>query len=443
MKKGIVVLLIVLAIIVLISPGIVGRLAEQSMDENLDWAATESQELTVTSKGFDRGWFSSEGQHRVAIRDGELRDTLLGLAAVQGDEDIPELVIDTRLDHGLVPLSSMSRDKGSLMPGLGSAVSTLSLEYPDGVKYVLPATVYSKVGLTGNLLSNLVLEAGSFSKGGDTATWGDADILVTISPTSSVIGFHGVIDSFALASVSYASVEDDFNIGKMAFSGNQQQTRFGFSVGDATVTVDSFTLLSAQGAQTIGPMSIDTDAELDDDRVSGRGRVQLDNLPFPNLGAGSVVIDVTLTDMDAASLGNLTRALDDLDRYISGDDMMTAMEPDLQRLLASGFELDFDQVDVSLPQGTVATKLKMKLAKTDLDRFAWPSILLALDAQLDVSMPAELVDIATATDPQFNAAIGMGFLRKNGDVYEMSAEFKKGALTVNGAPMPIPISGMQ
>ena len=443
MKKGFVALLILLAIVVLISPGIVGRLAEQSMDENLDWAATESQELSVTSKGFDRGWFSSAGQHRVKVRDGEFRDVLMGLAAVQGDDDIPELIIDTRLDHGLVPVSSMSRDKGSLMPGLGSAVSTLSLEYPDGVKYDLPGTVYSKVGLTGNLQSNLVLEAGSFSKAGDTATWGDTDISVTISPTSSVVGFDGAIDSLAFASVSLTSVEDDFNVGKIAFSGNQQQTRFGFSVGDATVTADSFTIFSAQGSQTIGPMSVDTDVRLDGDRVSGRSRVKLDNLPFPNLGAGGVVIDVTLTDMDAASLGNLTRGLDDMDQFISGDDMMIAMEPDLQRLLASGFALDFDQIDVTLPQGTIATKLNMKLTETDLDRFAWPSVLLALDATLDVSMPAELVDIATAMDPQFNAAIGMGFLRKNGDVYEMSAEFKKGALTVNGAPMPIPITGMQ
>ena len=74
MKKSLVFLLLALAVIVLISPAIVGRLAEKSMDENLDWAATESNELTVTSQGFDRGWFSSEGQHRVELRDGELRD---------------------------------------------------------------------------------------------------------------------------------------------------------------------------------------------------------------------------------------------------------------------------------------------------------------------------------------------------------------------------------
>jgi hypothetical protein len=37
----------------------------------------------------------------------------------------------------------------------------------------------------------------------------------------------------------------------------------------------------------------------------------------------------------------------------------------------------------------------------------------------------------------------MGFLRRKGDAYEMEASFKKGLLTVNGAPMPLPIPGLQ
>jgi hypothetical protein len=35
----------------------------------------------------------------------------------------------------------------------------------------------------------------------------------------------------------------------------------------------------------------------------------------------------------------------------------------------------------------------------------------------------------------------MGLLRKDGDAYEMQAEFAQGLLTVNGAPFPIPVQG--
>ena len=123
MKKSFVALLVALALIVMVSPGIVGRLAERSMEENLDWAAQESQELVVTSQGYDRGWFSSEGQHRVELKGGSLRDILQAYTRTENAGDIPALIIDTHLDHGLIPVASLSRDKGSLIgsgrPGIG------------------------------------------------------------------------------------------------------------------------------------------------------------------------------------------------------------------------------------------------------------------------------------------------------------------------------------
>jgi len=63
-------LLLTLAVIVLVSPGIVGRLAEKSVEENLDFVASENDEIVVTTESFDRGWFTSEGRHRIELRDG-------------------------------------------------------------------------------------------------------------------------------------------------------------------------------------------------------------------------------------------------------------------------------------------------------------------------------------------------------------------------------------
>ena len=438
MKKGFVALLIVLAIIVLISPGIVGRLAEKSMDENLDWAAAESQEVTVTSQGFDRGWFSSEGQHRVELREGEMRDTLLALAAENDVDELPVLIIDTRMDHGLVPFSSMSRDKGSLMPGLGSAVSKLSLEFGNGKRVDLPGTIYSSVGLTGNLESNLIVEPGSFTKDGETANWGGVDVTVTTSPTSAIVGFDGTIES-----LSGDSGAMTLGIDAIEFSGDQQQTRFGLAVGDLMVRIGSVTVPSAQGPNTVGPMSVESTAELDGDRISGSGKLRVDKLTIADLGLATIEFDATLSGADATSLGNLTRTLENAPDHQSGDELMVAVEPDLQRLLASGFEFRIDKLDVDLPQGKLETRLDLKLDESDVDSFVWTSALLALDATFDISIPEQLVAIATATNPQINAAIGMGFLQSNGNVYEMHAEFKNGLLTVNGAPMPLPIPGLQ
>jgi uncharacterized protein YdgA (DUF945 family) len=191
-RKGFVALLLVLAVVVLVSPGIVGKIAEQSMHENLEFAATEANEVTITSQGFDRGWFSSAGQHRLELRDGELYDTLLLMVGDEIDA-LPALIIDTHIDHGIVPVTSMTRAQGSLAPGLGSAVSTLTLELADRSTIDLPGAIYSEIGLSGALTSKLVLEPGSFADGDETAHWGAVDIEVTTNPTTGRGCRRGII----------------------------------------------------------------------------------------------------------------------------------------------------------------------------------------------------------------------------------------------------------
>ena len=74
--------------------------------------------------------------------------------------------------------------------------------------------------------------------------------------------------------------------------------------------------------------------------------------------------------------------------------------------------------------------------RSDFDLF---SVLMTLDAEADLTVSEGFVDHAMAMNPDAGAIVGMGYLRKNGDVYEMRAEYAKGLLTINGAPMPIPI----
>jgi uncharacterized protein YdgA (DUF945 family) len=437
-KKGFVALLIGLAIVVLLSPGIVGRLAEQSMDENLDWAATESQEVIVTSQGFDRGWFSSAGQHRIELRDGELRGAFLAIVGDISPADLPVLIVDTRLDHGLVPLSSMSRDEGTLMPGLGSAVSTLRLEYEGGEQVSIPGTIYSEVGLTGNLSSNYVLAGGSFDLHGETANWGDTDILVTTNPNSSHVDFRG-----SMKSLSLLSTMDQVDIAAIEFSGNRRQTTFGFAVADIDIDVASVAVQSPGGAQAFGPFSLHSKTDVDGDRLSIDTSLSLENTPFGMLGNSTVSVDAELTDVDGVAAGNIADALRELQSSGSTDDFMFVVEDDLQRFLAAGFELNIDKLDISLPQGPITSKIHITLDESGSADFAWTSALLALDATIELSVPAELIDLMASADPQVHGAIGMGFLKKNGDVYEMEAAFQNGLLTVNGAPVPLPVPGLR
>ena len=438
MKKSFVFLLLALALVVIVSPGIVGKLAEQSMDENLDWAAGQSGDFKVTSQGFDRGWFSSEGRHRVELNDGEVRDALNALFNDSGYAGVPALIIDTRIDHGLVPVSSMGREHGSLAPGLGSAISTLHLEFAGGDSVALPGTVYSTVGLAGDLQSNLVVEPGTFSDGAETLQWGNVDTLITMSASSTTVGFSGAIDELAVASPA-----EEITVGGVSFEGEQQRTRFGFSVGDADVRIASIAYPTDWGTGESGPLHISSSASLDDDLVSARTTFDVATVPFGELGPASIGLDMAIADVDAAAISRISDVLDDVGSYSSGDALRLAVEDDLRSLFARGFEVQVSRLDVATPAGTVAATLEMNVEPTNIDKFVMTSLLLALDARLDLSVSVDLYDYAVSLDPQVGAVVAMGLLRRENGAYRMQAEFSNGLLTVNGAPMPGIIPGLQ
>ncbi len=125
------------------------------------------------------------------------------------------------------------------------------------------------------------------------------------------------------------------------------------------------------------------------------------------------------------------------------DTAMIDIEGALHRLLASGLEWHFDQLDAELPLGQITSRISAVVSESDADDLTWASALLSLDASANISLPVDFVDMMTEAYPEMHAVIAMGFLRRKGDYYTMEAAFEKGLLTVNGAPMPLPIPGMQ
>lgn len=435
MKKGIVILLVVVALIVIVSPGIVGRIAEKSVDENLQWAAEKNEDIVVTSERFARGWFSSEGQHRVEIRDPNVREVLLGLVGVEDLDGFPALIIDTRLDHGLIPIASMTRDKGSLAPGLGSAVSTMHIEYPDGETFPLPGAIYSEIGLTGKTASRYLAEPGSHESTETRATWGEVDIEVTTDPSSQNVVFDGLIDSFTIV-----ADDDTLLVGKTSFAADQTSSKFGFAVGDFEMQIESVAVEEA-GVDMVGfgPLSFEGASHIDGERLNGDMTINLGAIPVPGYGEMGLAIALRYTGIDGVAMARLIHTFGGVDNNISSQQLLPLIEDDLQQLVAAGFEIHVDQFDFDLPEGLVTSTMRFSIDESRASDFEWTSILMDLDAEAELKVATEFVDMAMAMNPQAGAIVGMGFLRRKGDVYEMRAEYTKGLLTVNGAPMPIPL----
>ena len=438
MKKGLIVLFLTLALLVLVSPGIVGRLAERGMDDSLEWAANEQGEIIVTSSGFERGWFNSAGQHRIELIRGELYDSTLAALGRTEQDLLPVLLIDTRLDHGLIPVSSLAREHGSLLPGLGSAVSTLSIEMSDGSVVALPGKFFSSVGLTGVLQSRFLLEP----EGADTEAaridWGLAEFVATADALTGNLAFRGSLNSVAVETAGETTI-----VGKLDVDIDLTDSGFGFMVGPAKISLDSFAVIGADETMSAGPLYLDSDSSLDDGRVNADVTLRLENIPFPTGGSGGVHIVAHLENIDAIALGQLTRSLETARTTEFNPLTTVGVQRDLKLMLASGMKIRFDHLDVSSPFGEITSNLSASVARSADDDYSWATAMMALDATANVSLPAALVDLATQYNPDLHAAIGMGFLRKRGQFYTMEAAFKQGLLTVNGAPMPIPLAGLQ
>lgn len=438
MKKGFVALLLVLALVVLISPGIIGRLAENSVDDSLDWAVSDSSDILVTTTGFERSWFTSAGQHRIELLPGDLYYTLLAAFASAATDTLPVLIIDTHLDHGLIPVSSMARENGSLMPGLGSAISTLAIELADGSVLPVPGTLFSRVGLTGELQSRFVLEPGGIEADGVKLDWGETEFLFTTNPNSGSVGVVGALDSLAIESADETMIVD-----KLEVDVDLAATSFGFMVGPAKITLDSLAIVSAEEATTAGPLYLESDSSIEDGRLNADVTFRIENAPVPTGGSGGMELVMRLEEVDAEALGKLKRSIEAMPTGAVDAAARMDMETELMRVLASGMKLHFDQLDVSTPMGQFTSRLSAVVAASEDDDYTWASALMVLDASAEFSFPEALVDLAIQFNPDLSAAIGMGFLRKRDDFYVMEAAFKQGLLTVNGAPMPVPLTGWQ
>ncbi len=435
MRKSIVILLVIAAIVVLVSPGIIGRLAEESVDSNLQWAADENEGIAVTAVRFDRGWFSSEGRHRIDVRDPGMREALAVLVGREPDAGDPAIIIDTRIDHGLIPVTSVGRAEGSLAPGLGRGVSSLFIEYPDGQVIPVPGTVYSTIGLDGTLSGNYAVAADSLQADGSTATWGDTNIGFSTDHGAESFILDGAVESLAVSDAG-----DTLRLGRTEFSGKLRRSRFGISVGDFEFVTDSVAVEEpGADAYRLGPVTLAGTSDIDGEHVNGDVRLSIGALTVPGYGESDFDLAMRFTGLDGASLGRIIRAMDEAEHNASPEMLQPLLGDDLERLLASGFEVHIDRLDFDLPQGPVSAKMRFAIAESDAAGFDISSVLLSLDAEADLTLSEEFVDYAMATNPDAGAIVGMGYLRKKGDVYEMHAAYAKGLLTINGAPMPIPL----
>ena len=432
MKKWLVVVLVVLALLLLVAPGIVGRLAENNIEQNIEWAERDSPAVNIETERFERGWFTSEGRHRIVLDQGQFREIAEDYREATGNAALPSLIIDTRLEHGPLP-------GGSFSPGLASSVSTFMIDEGDGQPIEINGELQTRVGLGGTSHSRLLLEEDSITRDGVSFEWAGTDLTIESNPSTGAVSATGEMQPWRITAEDF-----DMGIDGITIDADQVRSDYGFNVGTIDVAIGEITIEEEGVAFSMAGMRIVADTAVDGDRVNARSDFELDAMTVPAVGTVDFDMKFALTGADAASAVAIGTAIQDAQGAVDPEAALAGIYPeiedDLAVLFQRGFSMQLETLDISLPQGVISSQLEIDVPETDVDApFDWSSVMLRSTGKIDIRIPGPIYELAAMMNEQAGALVAMGILVQDGDDYVMNAEYAQGLFNVNGAPMPIPM----
>ena len=388
-------LIVAIVAMVLLAPGLVGSFAEQALSEHVELARRETQGITIRSEHHERRWFRSQSRQRVEIIDPELEARFRELLNLDADAQTPNLLIDTRIDHGPIPFTSLAHEHGSLAPGLARSVSSLSLDRGDADSMPLSARMTGALDFGGTFAAVLRIEAGA-------------------TPVEDPIDGNAA---------SWSTIDLRFDVGA--------------SGGGFELSIDSLQAEDASGRYALGPIAIAGSAEASGGRVDMRFRASLHIDEAPGVDASRIAVEAGLDGVDGARLARLRDVVAAMASEADDAAAMAAMEREILAVLAAGLEFRLDRLDIEVPRGRTETRLSLTMASSDAVDYDWSSALEAMVCDAELSVAEAAVEAAMQTNDSIVAAVGTGFLKKDGEVYRMRVKCSNGLMTVNGAPLPL------
>lgn len=442
MRRWLVILLVALALLVLLSPGIIGHLVERNLADSITRSQIESPAITISTEHFERGWFSSVGRHRIAFIDRDALPLLAAFAERAGYDKMPGLILDSRIDHGLVAVASMSRENGSMTPAIARLLVSLQLDPGNGELVDLPGNLFIDIDLIGKTSVRLVLQQGRWQSGDAEIVWQGADLQVSLGTNGALTSIEGFV-----APIRMSAGDDALVTGRIEVSARRRRGAYDVDVGTVRVNSEAVNVTNSSGQMSgYSSLAFTSQSDIVDGKLDGSSRLDITGIDVPTFGAVDIGLDLAYSGFDAASFARLYNAFRDAATDGNPDDAFAALYPsmdaELQQFLSAGAELRFERLNISLPQGTIEMDLFLSLPRSGRgDAFSWPGLLHKLKASINLTLPVAVFEVLVAMQPEIRVAVAMGYLLKQGDEFKMSLEYSQGLATANGLPAPVPMPG--
>lgn len=495
--KKLVIVVVVLAVILLLAPFGVGKIAESRMNSGLDTLTEQAGYLVVADRKWTGGWFKSrqevtfevapafadlmsaekmgdifktaaEGEAVEAPGDEASGDEAMasdqdmpGDEAMPAEEEAPEAASSTPLRfkvfndvlHG--PVLGFS--------GFGVARVDTSLDLSEDVRAKIreifgpkPAMeIRTRVGFLGGATTTFSSEGRTLTDpdgGGDEVSYETTRFAVGYGRNLDTYDIDGVMPKFTVKEKNGDLVQ----VTHMTLDGDGKRVKGDLYDGDIAFRVEEMKYEDSAGSGSFSVSDVHyvVDTATKDNFVTMAAKMGSGELKSPAMAGTGIEIkeihyDFSLRRLHADALEKIFRGIREaysLSPAAKSPEVVQAaiiepMKENAVELLKHDPEFSIDRVGVVTPEGEGVVKGLIKFVGVTPEDFASPGamgLVSKLDADITIEVAVKLADKVPNGATMAGAAVDSGYAKRDGEKYVCHIVFKNGELTVNGKPQAIP-----
>ena len=422
-------LLVIIIAILLILPKYVGSLVETEHQAVLDKLAQNPQ-VKVIDKSFTADWFT-----------GSARTTMMILLNDDNLDDIT-IVVEEKLTFGPLIIS----EEGVLF-ALSHSQADVSFNDLMAMDPEIKTFIKDKVHLSStftfskSVISKVVIDEIIKTQDGNKFHFKQATSEFTLTKNNRAFG------EFNWAGMTFNSSMDEMHIGAVNLNFDQSLVSGDYYQGDAIVSgYFDFTIDDIKASDNVNNDFL----LIDKLYIKGGSSVNEDLMNF-SLTYHADKMETSAHEFTHANLNVLfesisIEAIKSLNEFVAAFESNTdaMIEPAnieklsviVDKLLSSDPILSVTDLSVETPQGKIESALSIKVDKTLFNINNTMSIMQALNAQANATVPEQFI-LKMGVQPMADLYIEQGLLRRENDALSFDLDFSKGQLTINGNVIPL------
>lgn len=444
MKKGLVALLIAIAII-LIALILFLPLTFGKMVQNRLMSLPSSDEFRFEVVNYHRGWFSSDATIKVSLKNPNT--VQLSQFGLKGN-GIIQFTSREHIIHG--PLMFAQTDTGRrLMAGQAYAIGEVN---HDGINI----NNYTWIKLNGDIDSKIIAPQVNYANPALKTVSSIKNLDVHVKMTKDMTKVFGNIN---IGEVSFANTEAKQDFLNTAATYDITKTPEGVFTGRRDIQLGSFIYTNLSNNQSVIAKNLHIASQSFEasNRINLAIQAALDSIVVGNKQYGPHNFVLNINNMDAQALNGLTKESysgankNDLAAQIARSLQIARYNQLLMSLFSKGMQIDLKKLNLVTEWGNAAATANIVFEQQARDTLNPFTLLQKAQANVNLQLPQELVlqvmtrhyegnpsvsNPAQQAQAQINEWINNRWLIPIDRSYKVNFIYKNNAATINGASFP-------